>query len=275
MNRNSRIDALVLAVKPTSLDNRSVCLLTKDGIEWATLFGGPKSKLRGAVSPWNSGVAYLYKNEEKGSAKITDFDVKKYHPSFRENLFKSFAAALAGEIVQKSSAAGSPGQCYVLLNGFLDGMDLCDEGAARLGLLRFLWRYVDLLGVRPQADSCPRCQKDFFSEGLVDGDGALNFVQSALESNLGGKKYFLYSQAENAFVCPDCFSPNEKGHRLSEAALYYLNVSTQKQLAGMAAARKAVISGRDVMDLKAFLHELVESALGIKLKALESGKGVL
>ena len=98
MNRNSRIDALVLAVKPTSLDNRSVCLLTKDGIEWATLFGGPKSKLRGAVSPWNSGVAYLYKNEEKGSAKITDFDVKKYHPTFRENLFKSFAAALAGDL---------------------------------------------------------------------------------------------------------------------------------------------------------------------------------
>ena len=285
MNRNARIEALVLSVKETAQDNRSVRLLTKNGLEWATLFGGPKSKLRGAVSLWNSGTAYIYKNEEKNSAKITDFDVQKYHPTFRENLFKSFAASLAGEIVIRSSAAGSPEQCFVLLNGFLDGMDLLDEAGARLGLLRFLWRYLDLLGVRPSVESCGRCQKEFFSQaefwacqnGAAGGaDGrALNSLQSALESRAGGKNFSLYSKAENSFVCADCCSAQELGVRVSEGALYYLKLSALSQKDGMAAARKAVISQSDAACLKALLYEMSESALGIKLKTLESGKGIL
>ena len=293
MNRNTRKDALVLSVKETAQDNRSVCLLTKEGLEWATLFGGPKSKLRGSVSPWNRGSAYIYKNEEKGSAKITDFDVQKYHPTFRENLFKSFAASLAGEIVSKSKCAGSPEQCYVLLNGFLDGMDLLGEDEARLGLLRFLWRYLELLGVRPQADFCPRCQKEFFAAergALMAGQGAsgaggssvggmeasaLNFIQSALESESGGKRFALYSQSEAAFVCAGCASPQEKGFRISEPALFYLQVSGGTSSACMAAARKARLSARDFGQLKAFLYELIECALGTRLKTLESGKGIL
>lgn len=275
MNRNVSKEALVLSVKETAQDNRSVCLLTKDGIEWATLFGGPKSKLRGAVSPWNRGVAYVYKNEEKQSAKITDFDVQKYHPTFRENLFKSFAASLAGEIVSKSKCAGSPEQCFVLLNGFLDGMDLLGEEESRLGLARFLWRYLDLLGVRPQADFCPRCGKGFFAdEGAAAALSSSNFSQSALELRAGGK-LALYSPSEAAFVCGGCFSPQEKGTRISEAALFYLKISGGSSPGDMAAARKAKIPERDFGQLKAFLYELVEGALGIKLKTLESGKGIL
>lgn len=267
MNRNVSKEALVLSVKETALDNRSVCLLTKEGIEWATLFGGPKSKLRGAVSPWNSGVAYIYKNEEKKSAKITDFDVKKYHPTFRENLFKSFAAALAGEIALKSKCAGSPDLCFYLLNGFLDGMDLLGEKESRLGLLRFLWRYMDLLGVRPQVESCCRCQKEFRKINFAG-----NFPESALELNEGGKRFSLYSQAEASFVCADCFSSQEKGPRLSEEALFYLRLSGGQD---MGQARRFKISERDFCDLKAFLYDLMESAMGIKLKTLESGKGIL
>ncbi|MEE3436013.1 MAG: DNA repair protein RecO C-terminal domain-containing protein [Treponema sp.] len=293
MNRNVSKEALVLSVKETAQDNRSVRLLTKEGMEWATLFGGPKSKLRGAVSPWNRGVAYIYKNEEKQSAKITDFDVKKYHPTFRESLFKSFAASLAGEIVLKSSAAGSPEQCYVLLNGFLDGMDLLGEDEARLGLLRFLWRYLDLLGVRPQTQFCSRCQKEFFSgnqPALGDGPApnggdaaenglaaapSSNYSKSALESAAGGKRLALYSPAENSFVCQDCFSLQEKGTRLSEPALFYLAMSGGTSAADLAAARKARLAQGDYGQLKAFLYELVESALGTRLRTLESGKGIL
>lgn len=280
MNRNVSKEALVLSVKETAQDNRSVRILTKDGMEWATLFGGPKSKLRGAVSPWNRGVAYIYKNEEKQSAKITDFDVKKYHPTFRESLFKSFAASLAGEIVLKSSAAGSPEQCYVLLNGFLDGMDLLGEDEARLGLLRFLWRYLDLLGVRPQTQFCARCQKEFFSGKPAANDGAAaapssNYYQSALESAAGGKRLALYSPAENSFVCQDCHSPQENGTRLSEPALFYLTMSGGTSAADLAAARKARLAQADYGQLKAFLYELVEGALGARLKTLESGKGIL
>ncbi|HBG36601.1 MAG TPA: DNA repair protein RecO, partial [Treponema sp.] len=47
-------------------DNRSVALLTRArGLIWATLYGGPKSKMRSIVSPFHSGQMYLYTDEVK------------------------------------------------------------------------------------------------------------------------------------------------------------------------------------------------------------------
>lgn len=249
----------MLSVKATAQDNRSVCVLTKDGIEYSTLFGGPKSRLCGSVSPWNSGTMFFYNNAEKQSSKITDFDVKKYHPTFRENLFKSFAAALAAEVVIKSKCGGSPQSAFVLLNGFLDGMDLCDEEKSRLGLLRFLWRYLDLLGVRPLTECCARCGNKFdFTSG--------NFSQNV-----------LYSSAEGGFVCGECFSPGEGGTRkdavrISANALFYLDAAGKEN---MAAARSLALESGDYNTLKSFLYEAVENALGLKLKTLVSGSGIL
>jgi hypothetical protein len=45
--------------------------------------------------------------------------------------------------------------------------------------------------------------------------------------------------------------------------------------ADLAAARKARLAQADYGQLKAFLYELVEGALGARLKTLESGKGIL
>ena len=63
-----------------------------------------------------------------------------------------YAASLSAEIAIKTRCAGSPDQCFKLILGFLDGMELCDEEQSRLGLIRFLWRYLALMGVQPEAD---------------------------------------------------------------------------------------------------------------------------
>ena len=253
MNRNISKEALVISVRENARDNRTVTLLTKDGIEYSTLYGGPKSRLRGAVSPWNSGIMYFYNDGQKGTSKINDFDVKKYHATFRESLFKSFAASLAGEIAVKSKCAGSPGEAFFLLNGFLDGMDVFGEEEGRLGMLRFLWRYLGLLGVRPETETCIRCGGNF-STG--------NF----------GKNAVLYSAGENGFVCPDCLLPDGRGMKISVTSLAYLN-SAEKE--DMAAARAKKLGRAEYEETKALLFQMTESALGQRLKSIASGSGIL
>ena len=154
MQRSYYTKAIVLNLKETGENNNSVTLITPDkGIIYATLYGGPKSKLRSLVAQWHSGKIWLYDNPEKKQTKISDMEVLNYHQSFGQNLFKMYAASLAAEIAIKTRCAGSPEQCFKLVLGFFDGMELCDEEQSRLGLIRFLWRYLALLGVQPEADS--------------------------------------------------------------------------------------------------------------------------
>ena len=133
MNRSSSVQALILSLKPLGENNSSVTLLTPlQGIVNATLYGGPKSRLRSLVSQWNAGTVWLYENPEKNQIKLSDFEVKNYHTSFSQNLFKSYAASLAAELLIKTRCAGSNEQSFALLSGFFDGMELCDEEQSRL-----------------------------------------------------------------------------------------------------------------------------------------------
>src|SRR5574344_858246 len=113
MPRNTSFESLILSTRPQGENNRSVCAFSSDdGIFYATLYGGPKSKLRALASPFNRGRMWLYRDEVRKTAKITDFDVQNFHPSFRENLYKSWAASLAAEVILKTKCAGSAEQCW-------------------------------------------------------------------------------------------------------------------------------------------------------------------
>jgi DNA repair protein RecO (recombination protein O) len=187
MQRSYYTNALVLNLKPAGENNSTVTLLTPDkGIIYATLYGGPKSKLRSLVALWHAGKIWLYENPEKKQTKISDMEVSNYHASFGQNLFKMYAASLAAEIAIKTRCAGSPPECFRLLSGFLDGMELCDEEQSRLGLLRFLWRYLELLGVQPSSHSCFECGRNF------------------LDSQFAPKAISYYNSIENSFICPSC-----------------------------------------------------------------------
>ena len=154
MNRSYYTNAIIFNLKPTGENNNTVTILTPDkGVIYATLYGGPKSKLRSLVAQWHSGKIWLYDNPEKKQTKISDMDVTNYHQTFGQNLFKMYAASLAAEIAIKTRCAGSSEQCFTLINGFFDGMELCDEEQSRLGLIRFLWRYLALMGVQPEPDT--------------------------------------------------------------------------------------------------------------------------
>ena len=152
MNRSYYTNAIILNLKPAGENNSTVTLLTQDkGIIYATLYGGPKSKLRSLVALWHCGKIWLYENPEKKQTKISDFEVANYHSSFGQNLFKMYAASLSAELAIKTHCAGSSQQCFMLIQGCFDGMELCDEEQSRLGLIRFLWRYLELMGLQPDA----------------------------------------------------------------------------------------------------------------------------
>lgn len=256
--RSLSSNATILQVRQQGENNRTVTILTpEEGVIWATLYGGPKSKLRSLVNAFNRGEIFLYRDKTKGSCKITDFDVKSYHPSFSGSLFKSYAASFGAEIIMKTRCAGSPESAFYLYNGLLDGMEMSSEEQSRLGLVRFLWRYIGLLGVRPDTSSCCQCGRPLLSR--KPGSSSLDFKAA-------------YSEDDNGFVCGDCAAAN--GHRfsLSGEALSYLeavSVLPPKDV------RQIKITRQAMAELKDFCYWLIKSACGVKFLSLESGISIL
>ena len=240
-------------------NNRRVTIFSPDeGIFFATLYGGPKSKLRSLVSPMNSGVIYLYRDEAKNQTKITDFDVKNCHLSFRENLFKTYAASFVTEILIKTKCAGSNEESWKIINGFLDGIELSSEDESRLGLIRFLWRYLGLLGVRPDTAFCYNCGTSLHSDKFSGDTLSLKYT---------------FSPFDNGFSCPDCAQIGEKHiFTLSKAAITYLEAISSLPPKEV---RKIAVSGKTLLEMKNLVYYLIEQNCGSKLNSLESGIGIL
>ena len=260
MNRSTSTSAIVLSLRPLGENNSSVTLLTSDnGIVYAVLYGGPKSRLRSLVAQWNSGKLWLYENPEKNQIKISDFEVVNYHPSFSQNLFKSYAASLAAEIAIKTRCAGSASQCHRLVSGFLDGMELCDEEQSRLGLLRFLWRYLELLGIQPNSHACCNCGKTF------------------LDTRFAPNAVSYYNGMENSFICPDCVESggsSQSGNMINVhfSAVQYLSALT---VLSPSEARKLSIDQEVYGQIRQLVFFLIENSIDQKLNSIETGMGIL
>ena len=255
--RNKSQNAIILTVKEFGENNRIANYLCEEGIFSAVLYGGPKSKLRSLVQPFYSGTIYIYSDNVKKSTKITDFDAKNCHLSFRTNLFKSWAANLAAEIVMKTKCGGDSKLAFLLLNSLLDGMEACDENESRLGLLRFIWRYLGLLGIQPDAKECVSCG---------------NFLLST-------KLNSAYIESKQGFVCDDClpfFPTKEK----DESAKFIIDVNGLTYLAAInelspGKVRSLLLPSASAFKLKQLLYHLIEKACETKLDSLESGMGIL
>lgn len=260
MNRSSCTNAIILSLKPLGENNSSVTLLTPDnGIIYATLYGGPKSRMRSLVSQWNSGKVWLYDNPEKNQTKISDFEVTNFHDSFSKSLFKLYAASLAAEIAIKTRCAGSSQQCFRLLSGFLDGMELCDEEQSRLGLLRFLWRYLELLGIQPSSHACCACGKTF------------------LDTEFAPQAISYYNNIENGFICPACSeseasSQTENSIPVRNEAVKYLSALT---VLSPSEARKLSIDQEIYSQIRQLVFFLIENNIEQKLNSIETGMGIL
>lgn len=159
MSRTLIREVLVLSVRASGEANREATLLSaEEGILRATVFGGPKSKLRAHIAPFHSGRMWLYHDPVRDSLKVTDFDVRSWRPRIRELLERSWAASAVMDTIRSShGGGGSWPEALFLAGETLDAIELADaEGAASV-LVRFLWKWADLLGGRPEMDACGAC----------------------------------------------------------------------------------------------------------------------
>ena len=234
--RNKSTQAIILSVKQQGENNRSVCIVSPDrGVFYATLYGGAKSKMKSLVQPFNTGLIYLYEDEARHFIKISDFDVKSCHLSLHTDIYKMMAANLASEILIKTKCAGEYAEAFKLFSAFLQGLELTQGFESRTGTIRFLWRYIRLLGLQPHINgfACRDCTPSF-SEG---------------------QKF-----------------AKQEAPALSSSSLFYLNaVNTMRP----STVRGMELSHQNESELKNFLFMLIEQALGSRLNSLETGSGIL
>lgn len=262
-DRNKSTDAVILNLSRQGENNWTVTLLSPEsGIFYATLYGGPKSRLRSSVQKFNMGQLFYYEDSQRKLKKISDFDARECPQTFRTDIYKMWAASLGAELVIKTSAAGDYRNAYTLLCAFLKGMDASDEKGARLGTLRFLWRYLRLLGVQPDTNYCVSCSSEISLQNQDGSTGVLHYFPSM-----------------KGFLCGDCLSSYGQSKEnmnqalsVSKKALEYLEaINTQTP----GKVRAMTISANDAYDIKRLVYLLAEEAAGCRLKTLESGSLIL
>jgi DNA repair protein RecO (recombination protein O) len=143
--------ALILRVRPSGEANREAWMLTaEEGVLRATVFGGPKSKLRAYVAPYHRGRLWLYRDPVRDSRTITDFDVQSWKPGIRESYERSAAAAAIAEtILAGYGGGGSWKESFALADASLGALESADPGGCERTFIHFLWNWAEILGIRP------------------------------------------------------------------------------------------------------------------------------
>lgn len=249
-NRSWTANALVLSLSEFGEGHRDAKLLTEEkGIIQAAVFGGPKSKLKGLVSPWHTGTIWIYSDPIKNSHKITDFDVHFWRQGIRENLVRSLCASVCTELVTRSHGTAD----WVLVNAFLEGISVSGETECRRALLRFLWRTLLITGINPDIDECTQCGKSV--HGIT-----------------GANEVVYYSPHNDACVCQSCVRYSEMQFPLSPDSREYLNAISNER---PATVRAMQVSEKTTAELRQVLFFLVKKMVGYSLKSLETAEGIL
>ncbi|MDR1444128.1 MAG: recombination protein O N-terminal domain-containing protein [Treponema sp.] len=158
MLRSFSCEALVLKTSPSGESNREAWFLCADqGILRATVFGGPKSRLRSHVSPFHSGTLWVYRDPVRDSCKVSDFDVRSWRPGLRELYERTMAAdAVADTVLASHGGGGGWDRALSLAGAGLDA--LAEAGAEASGrvFVHFLWNWAAFLGLRPDLAEADR-----------------------------------------------------------------------------------------------------------------------
>jgi len=241
MSRNAVYSALVLRNRSSGESNSEVSLLTaEEGIIKATVFGGPKSKLRSHAAPYNSGKVWIYRDKAKEYGKLSDFDIQSWRPGLRELYERTMAAAgIAETILYTHGGGGDWGYAMKLAVSTLDALENANEELCPRLLVHFLWRWANFLGIQPHIEACAVC-----------GDRA--------ESGT-----LWYNAREGVVLCANCtekvtvtFSPINPGCRRW--------LTTTEQL-DPALLNRYSMDNRSFNEAKALTTAIMTAALGKRL----------
>lgn len=174
MNRSSQQSAIILRIAPMGESHAFVDILTREaGLFRAVAYGlrSRRGSLKGKIEPFARGEVYLYTDPRRELVKITDFDVRRYADVIRTDLAAYYHVNLWAEVLWRTHASGDVGpEVFELLEGSLDGIEidpppLKPDFLLLLSIL-FLWRYLAILGVRPDLDTCAASERRFAAEEI-------------------------------------------------------------------------------------------------------------
>jgi DNA repair protein RecO (recombination protein O) len=214
MSRTFTYQALVLKTHSSGESNRDAWFLTaEEGLIRATVFGGPKSKLRAHVSPFNRGCLWIYHDPIRDSRKVSDFDVQSWRPGMRELYERTMAAdAMVDTILASHGGGGNWDEALSLADSSLDALESADEAFCTRIFIHFLWNWANILGLRPELDRCGSCASKAAPDGLL-----------------------WYDQREGHFLCSSCAG-------ISTGGMLSLNAGGRRWLAAVGDLDPALLS---------------------------------
>ncbi|MCL2472315.1 MAG: recombination protein O N-terminal domain-containing protein [Treponema sp.] len=162
MVRSFTYSALTLRLKPSGESNREAWFLTaEEGLLRATVFGGPKSRLRSLVSPFHSGKLMIYHDPVRDSRKVSDFDVTSWRPGIRELYERAMTSDAVAETILASHGGGGLWQAaFAIADSVFEALDNADAAACSRYLVYFLWRWAGILGEKPEIAFCSSCARE-------------------------------------------------------------------------------------------------------------------
>ena len=170
MNRNYTYSALALHSRNSGENNREVTFLTaEEGLIRATVFGGPKSKLRAHAAPYHQGTLWIYRDPAKEYRKVTDFDVAIWRPGIRELYERTMAAAGIAQTILETQGGGGDhwASALALAASALNGLDTAEPPLCRRILLYFLWNWTGILGQQHSLTHCESCACEVRQDELL------------------------------------------------------------------------------------------------------------
>lgn len=225
MPRSFTYQALALRVKPSGESNREAWFLSsEEGIIRATVFGGPKSRLRSHVAPFHEGKLMIYHDPVKDSSKVSDFDVQSWRPGIREVWERAMAAdAVAETILVSQGGGGNWSGAVKFSSAVLDALNEASAGACRGLAVYFLWYWAQILGVRPDLSVCATCGGEGRScSGTCEAER-----EGVLSTGPQGEvsRVLWYSARKEALFCEKCvrnYTDREPLLRLGPGGLNWL-----------------------------------------------------
>ena len=247
MSRNLSYSALTLRVKPSGgvlggPAREAWFLTSEEGIIHATVFGGPKSRLRSLVAPFHSGILHIYHDPVRNSSKVSEFDVTSYRTGLRELWERAMTAGAAAETILASHGGGGAwAEALKLAENVLDALDTSDAAlSSRIGI-HFLWQWAKILGVRPDLSACASCGGE-----------------------AGQARTLWYSPNSEALLCENCKNETspESSFRLGPGAMQWLKATGPVPPQALS---RISLDAPSLEQARAFTKAVMAAALGKRL----------
>ncbi|MDR0563118.1 MAG: recombination protein O N-terminal domain-containing protein [Spirochaetaceae bacterium] len=244
MPRSFTYSALVLRVRPSGESNREAWFLTaEEGILKATVFGGPKSRLRAYIAPYHQGTLWLYRDPVRDAGKVTDFDVQSWRPGIRERYERAnTASSLIETMLASHAGGGSWTEAMRLAGQALDALDYADPAYCVRILVHFLWNWIDVLGLRQDILRCPACA--------------------------GESGVLLFNSQEGTLRCPACAGTPAPLIPICLGARRWLTAAGDMNPALL---NRYTLDGASLLQAKTLVTGLMSCILGKRLESWDSG----